>query len=404
MHQVHSERATPSPVIHSEAAAPAHFSKKPLRVLAYVHLRNIHNSTGAGRVARQVTEHLARQPDTEMRVLADRRDHARVIPLVRAPWDSYNYHFFRQETSRQQAAWFLLDRPAAEDYWHEAQVVYCTAESYVPAKKARLAVTLHDAAFLESDAHKGNIAFRKQRLKWQMLYRKLSRKADLFITVSTFSADRLSHFFPEIRDRLRVVHNAVTPYFFEPLHRAGVNYVASSKVSNRRFILLPGGLHFRKNADLVLDAWPQLQKLFPDLLLAIVNHSSEHYLNRARLLGESVVTLGFVPDCALQALYSSAEAVWFPSRYEGFGLPVIEAMACGAPVVASNASALPEIAGRAAVLVSATNPIEHVEALAFILSDGNARDELRRLGKLRAAAFTWKESARQIKEHLEAIV
>jgi glycosyltransferase involved in cell wall biosynthesis len=371
--------------------------RERLNLLAYVHLRNIHGSTGAGRVARHMTEHLAMRPDINLHVLADAADHQRIVPLAAQPWNEFRYHFMQGETSRQQAKWFLLNRPCAEGYWPQADLVYCTAESYVPVKKAKLAVTLHDAAYLEDGAHSRNFAFQQQRLKWRLLYAKLARRADMFHTVSHFSAERLAHFYPQIKNRLRVVHNAVAPHFFHAVPLDGVSYLESSGLAGKPFILVPGGLHFRKNADLILQAWPLLHQLHPGLVLAIVNHSDPFYSEKALSLGGSVRLLGFVPDHALRALYSSAHLVWFPSRYEGFGLPVIEAMACGAAVVASDSSSLPEIAGNAALLASPTNPSDHVDAVDCILSKAQLRDEFRARGIARAADFTWTQSAAQLK-------
>jgi glycosyltransferase involved in cell wall biosynthesis len=388
----------------ARASEPQCNAAKTVNILAYVHLRNIHASTGAGRVARQMTEHLAERSDTNVHVLADSGDHARIVPLVKGPWEHYAYHFLESETSRQQAKWFLLNRPVAEKYWQDTQVVYCTAESYVPTKKARLAVTLHDAAYLEQGAHLSDLNFQKQRLKWKFLYRKVVRHADLFHTVSHFSAERLTHFLPETRNRIRVVHNAVTPHFFEPVTAAGSAYLHSAGLSQRPFVLVPGGLHFRKNAELILAAWPLLESMHPELTLAIVNHSNPDYRERAKAFGDSVQVLGFVSDDALRALYSAAQVVWFPSRYEGFGLPVVEAMACGAPVVASLASSLPEIAGDAAILASATQPREHVDALSSLLRDESLRQSLQLRGLERAKAFTWNKSAGQLKTHFEALL
>lgn len=373
-------------------------------VLAYVHLRNIYGSTGAGRVARQLIEHLSDRADVNIRVLADPVDHADIVPRVGAPWDKFHYHFFGSETSRQQARWFLLDRPWAEDFWPETQVVFCTAESYVPVKKARLAVTLHDAAYFEHDAHAKNANFASQKLKWSLLYRKLASKADMFHTVSHFSADRLSHFFPSIRSRIRVVHNAVTPHFFGPVTEAGKAHVGSLGLHDRPFILLPGGLHFRKNAELVLKAWPLLKTIHPDMVLAVVNHSNPEYVDRSRQFGRDFRVLGFVPDEGLRALYGAAEAVWFPSKYEGFGLPVLEAMACGAPVLTSNSSSLPEIAGEAALFAAPDRPQDHVESLDVLLRDSKVRAELARAGKNRAALFTWESSAAQLKGYFDDLL
>ena len=387
-----------------EGAAASMNSAATLKLLAYVHLRNIHASTGAGRVARQLIEHLAQRRDVDLRILADPRDHARILPLVGDPWNHFDYRFFSSETSRQQARWFLLDRPRAESFWPAAQVVFCTAESYVPTKRGRLAVTLHDAAYFEQDAHRRDQSFSAQRLKWQLLYRKLIRKADLFHTVSHFSADRLGHFFPAIRSRLRVVHNAVTRHFFEPVTALGSSYLRETGLENRRFVLVPGGLHFRKNAELVLAGWPLLRSLYPDLTLAVVNHSHPAYVDRVKSLGGNFHMLGFVSDDALRALYGAAQVVWFPSRYEGFGLPVVEAMACGAPVVTSNASSLPEIAGNAALLAPPDSPQAHVDAIEGLLQDESLRSDFAARGKLRSLDFTWPRAALQLKQYFEGLL
>jgi glycosyltransferase involved in cell wall biosynthesis len=377
---------------------------KTVRVLAYVHLRNIHNSTGAGRVARQLTAHLAERSDIDLQVLADPSDHARIIPKVGAPWSDFRYHFIASETSRQQARWFLLNGPKAERYWSGAQIMFCTGESYVPVQRARLAITVHDAAYFEDFAHRRDRAFLQQRLKWKLLYRKLSQRADLFHSVSHFSAERLAHFFPSIRSRIRVVHNAVTSHFFEPVTKAGRDYLAQAGLDQRRFLLIPGGLHFRKNADLILQAWPRLQQLDRDLKLVVVNHSDPAYVEKLQALGGDIHIAGFVSDNALKALYTAAEAVWFPSRYEGFGLPVLEAMACGAPVVTSNASSLPEIAGDAALLADPGSAEAHLEALDGLLGSRALRDELKIRGRERALHFTWERAAAELKTHFDSIL
>jgi glycosyltransferase involved in cell wall biosynthesis len=325
-----SDSALPDP-------SPTTPSKRdPLRLLAYVHLRNIHESTGSGRVARQMVEHLALRDDVKLRILADAADQRRILPLVGEPWTNFEYATFANDTSRQQARWLAMERPRAESYWPEADVVFCTGESYVPKRKARLAVTLHDAAYFEEGAHRTDRSFRLQQLKWRILFHRLSRRADMFHTVSQFSANRLSHFFPKMASRMRVVHNGVAPHFFEEVKEAGEDFLVEKKLNGRQYVLVPGGLHYRKNAELILRAAPMLLERFPDLVLAVVNHSNAAYAEQAHALSERVRLLGFVSEEALHSLYAAATVVWFPSRYEGFGLPVVEAMACGAPVVAMH--------------------------------------------------------------------
>ena len=197
----------------------------PLNLLAYVHLRNIHASTGAGRVARQLTEYLSLRDDVNLRILADAADRERILPLVQQPWTDFRYHTFSSDTSRQQARWYAFGTPTAEAFWPEAQLVFCTGESYVPVRKARLAVTMHDAAYFEEGAHAPNSTFRRQRFKWRLLFHRLERTADMFHTVSDFSAERLAHFFPAMSSRIRVIPNAVTPHFFTPVSDEGKQYL-----------------------------------------------------------------------------------------------------------------------------------------------------------------------------------
>ncbi|MBV9769708.1 MAG: glycosyltransferase family 4 protein, partial [Bryobacterales bacterium] len=286
-------------------------------------------------------------------------------------------------------------RPAAKQYWPKAQIVHCTMESYVPKSESRLLVTIHDAAYFDG-AHPHSFSTFKQQLKWRILYGELARTADVFHTVSHFSAERLGDAFPAIRSRIRVIPNAVSRVFFEPV---APNEQASrefSELRGERFVLLPGGLHHRKNADLVLRAWPILRDRMPDLKLVIAGHNDPSYLPAAQRLGRSLILAGFVEDQQLRALYHSAQAVWFPSHYEGFGMPVLEAMACGAPVVASNNTAIPEISGDAALLVSPHSPDDNVEALEAVVNDGALRESLGKKGRKRAEPFTWAASAAEL--------
>ena len=369
-----------------------------MNILAYVHLRNIVRSTGAGRVARELVEHVAGRDGVNMHILADRADHAAIAGEMNMRWASFPYHLFSSDTSLQQRNWMLYQRPTAEHFWPEAQIVHCTGESYVPTANSRLVVTVHDAAYFDRGAHLLSLATLKQQVKWRVLYRTLLRKVDVFHTVSHFSAERLAAAFPAIGSRLRVVYNGVSSLFFEPRDSRVEQLLADRGLKNRRYILLPGGLHYRKNADMVLKAWPILQERIPDLALVVAGHNDAAYLPLAAELGKSVILTGFVEDTTLRALYHGAQVVWFPSRYEGFGLPVLEAMASGAAVVASNTTSIPEISGDAAVLVSPSSIDENVEAIDAVIQDGQLRARLRNRGKKRASTFTWDASAIQMRE------
>jgi len=368
-----------------------------VNVLAYVHLRNIHRSTGAGRVARQLTENVAVRDRVNMHILADEADHDAIVPKVGEPWTTFPYHLFASDTSKQQARWLLTHRPKAEDFWPQAQIVHCTGESYVPTSRLKLVVTVHDAAYFERTAHRQNFASLKQQLKWRLLFATLARTADVFHTVSQFSAERFATFFPSIHSRLRVIHNAVPERFFWPVDAVGEEFIARQGLAGKRYVLVPGGLHYRKNAELILRAWPVLEERVRDLALVVSGHCDPELVARAQAL-TSVHMTGFVDDDELCALYHGAQAVWFPTRYEGFGLPVVEAMACGTAVVASNSSSIPEIAGKDAILVNPESLEENVDAIESILNDSSLRERLGAQGRKRAAEFTWPRAAAQLHE------
>src|SRR5262249_13771197 len=156
-----------------------------------------------------------------------------------------------------------------------------------------------------------------------------SRVVDSFHTVSNFSAERISHHFPSMSGRLKVIHNAVTELFFSDDCEGDLRRLSQRGVVGREYLLLPGGLWYRKNAELVLRAWPLLRQIHPELCLVITSHNDPKYVALSGGEERGVILTGYVPDEELRALYRNASAVWFPSLYEGFGLPVLEAMACG---------------------------------------------------------------------------
>ncbi len=367
-----------------------------MNVLAYIHMRNIHHCTGAGRVARELIENVARRRGVNMHILADRSDYGKIAHKVGGAWNTFPYHLFSSATSLQQARWIMFDGPAAESYWPHAEIVHCTTESYVPTSGSRLVVTVHDAAYFDR-AHPRTFAAAKQQMKWRILYGTLSRSADVFHTVSRFSAERLAHAFPAIRSRLRVICNAVSSLFFEPFDFSSEPLdPVLARLRGTRFILVPGGLHHRKNADMILRAWPILRSRFPDLTLVIAGNNHPDYVPAARSLGRSVKLTGYVEDEQLRALYHGAQAVWFPSHYEGFGIPVLEAMACGTPVIASNTTAIPEVSGDAAILISPDSVDQHLQAIEAVVNDSRLRADMCARGKRRAAPFTWAASAAQL--------
>ena len=223
------------------------------------------------------------------------------------------------------------------------------------------------------------------------------KHVDAVITVSEAARDDLVRFLGCPDDRVHVVPWA-TSAAFRVLPAEAAARVVRRYGLQPPFVLHVGALQARKNLPTLLRAFAHLRQEAPDVTLAIAGRPTWHFAEipqtvEALGLGGAVHFLGYVADADLPALYNAASVFSFPSLYEGFGLPVLEAMACGTPVVCSDASALPESAGGAALLV---DPYDHralADALGQVLSDQALADELRRRGLARAARFSWDRTA-----------
>jgi glycosyltransferase involved in cell wall biosynthesis len=186
---------------------------------------------------------------------------------------------------------------------------------------------------------------------------------------------------------------------FRPVPPDEARQVAGRLGLDGPFILSVGARQARKNVPRLLEAFTALRARGSRHRLALAGPTlwSDPTLSAALArhgLGDAVVALGYVDEQDLPALYSAADLFVLPSLLEGFGLPVLEAMACGTPVVCSNTSSLPEVAGDAALLVDPLDIGEIADAMARVLADAALAAELRRRGLERAARFSWQRTAR----------
>lgn len=202
-------------------------------------------------------------------------------------------------------------------------------------------------------------------------------------------------------ERIRVIHHGV-PGGFYPDHDESV-WIKTKRtlgLPDGAYLLFVGGADPRKNHRLVCQALSQAPVSLRDYSLIIVgSQQSRGYdlLETARVMGiaERVYCVGTVSRHVLRLLYSHATAFLFPSIYEGFGFPILEAMACGAPVITSNVTALPEVAGDAALLINPRDETEMLKALLRIVEDRSFRQTLIAKGLKRANRFTWQRTAEE---------
>ena len=264
--------------------------------------------------------------------------------------------------------------------------------------------TVHDLGFrFFPEAHP-----RLGRWYLELSTRWAVRRASRLIAVSGCTATDLQRCYGVDPARVAVVYEGVDPTFAPVSDAHRLKLVRDRHgLSEHPYLLTVGTLQPRKNLGLLLQALRLLLDQGLDLQLAVVGRTGWGNLDlpaeSARLgLTGRLHPLGYVPDENLPALYSGALAVVLPSLYEGFGLPALEAMACGAPVVASNNSVLPEVVGSAGILVDPRDPRGLAETLRRLAIEPGLGEQLARQGLARAATFTWERAARETLAVLEA--
>jgi glycosyltransferase involved in cell wall biosynthesis len=263
----------------------------------------------------------------------------------------------------------------------------------------RTVVTIHDlVSFLFP-----RTVPRKYSLYMRLMTRLAARSADRIIAVSGATRDDLRRVLRVPEERVVVIHEAVDPVFASATDGDHTTAVLRRYGIRPPYCLFVGNLEPRKNLARLIEAFARVRQhrggvAGPQLVVAgtrgwlyggIFRAVETHGVTR------DIVFTGYVPAADLPALYAGATCFVFPSLYEGFGLPVLEAMAAGAPVVASRAGAIPEVAGDAALLVDAERPAEIAEAVESVLADAALRDRMAARGRARAREFTWEAVARQ---------
>ena len=278
-------------------------------------------------------------------------------------------------------AWEQLELPR-----HTRDGVSLNLCNTAPLAGHATVVAIHDAGvFAVPQAYS-----RPFRTWYRLLHPQLGRRALRMVTVSEFSRAELSRYLGIPGDRLTVIPNGGEHILREPADTGILSRLGLSG----RYVLAVSSHSAHKNFAGVQAAVKHMRSR--DFTLVFAGGTNSRIFNAAGgAAGESMVT-GRVTDAELRALYENAECFVYPSFYEGFGLPPLEAMTCGCPVVVSRAASLPEVCGEAAVYCDPRNPADIGRALDQVLENSELRSELRQRGVDRAAQFTWSQSGRAL--------
>lgn len=266
----------------------------------------------------------------------------------------------------------------------------------------RQVVTIHDVVTLDRPEWFGNA----KAALYRAITPRLARRVARVITISEYSKQRLLAHVPMDERRIVVIPNGVDARFC-PQDASTVDRMrATLRLPGGRYVLSVGTLEPRKNVPRLLQAWSQVVGSLPDDIGLVLTGKQDQAELFARVSGldalpPRVHLTGHVSDALLPALYAGATALAFPSLYEGFGLPPLEAMASGVPVLSGNLTSLPEVVGDAGVMVDPTDVEAIADGLRRLLLDEGLRQSMIPKGLARAAQFSWDLTAQRTWEVLQ---
>jgi len=266
---------------------------------------------------------------------------------------------------------------------------------------APFVVSVHDVSYLE----RPDYFTKARRIQLKTTVANTVRRAARVLTVSEFSRQRIQAAYDIPPERIEVIYNAVSPHFRQVSPKSAFATVSEKFGVQWPYILSVGDLQPRKNQIGLIEAFSELMNHFPEfphhlVLVGKPTWFAPKVYEAARLSGyaERIHFTGFVNDEDLLHLYNAAELFVFPSFYEGFGLPILEAQACGRAVACSNTSAMPEVADSAALLFNPDSREELVRAMRDLLIDRELRERMERLGLKNSSRFSWEKAARKTLE------
>jgi glycosyltransferase involved in cell wall biosynthesis len=356
---------------------------------------------GIGTYVRNLLRELARiDATTEYSVLCREQD-CRIVHDMGA-----NFHAVKETAG----AYSIGEQFAVPLDLRRERVNLFHAPHYVlpPLTPCRSVVTIHDCIHLRFPQYLPNrIAYAYARASlWTATHR-----AARVLTVSETSKRDILEYFRIPESRVEVIYNAIDERFWQQPTADDMERVRERYQLNAPFVLYAGNIKPHKNLERLIEAFNMLRQTphLKDVQLLIIGDEISKYaaLRRAvhrHKLHRHVRFFGFVSDQTLAALYRLADVFVFPSLYEGFGLPPLEAMASGTPVITSNVSSLPEVVGDAAIKIDPYDPSAIAEALGRVLTDAALRADLRARGLERARSFSWERSIRRVREVYDEVL
>lgn len=292
-----------------------------------------------------------------------------------------------------QLCWKRLGWPPFNWFAGKADLYHFPNFIIPPFGKGKCVVSVHDASFLRYPefTEGDNLTYLRAAIKNTV------KRADAIITISHFSAAELVCFFPEAREKIHVIYPGIVEHMTPCSPQAG-DKIRQAEGLRRPYVLFVGTLEPRKNIEFLIKVFENMKEFKGELV--VVGRRGWKYasiIDRMRFSprADEIRLLEDVNDGELSAIYAGAELFLFPSLYEGFGFPPLEAFACGLPVISSNGSSLKEVLGEGALLLEEYDAARWARDAMFLINDHNARQSLIAKGRRQVSKYTWAGTARQ---------
>ena len=286
---------------------------------------------------------------------------------------------------------------------YKLDVLHCTANTAPLLLNIPLILTLHDVLFLNpSQGINTATLYQKFGNKYRaLLVRRLVSRCQVILTISKHAEQEIINALHIPQSQIKVLYNAVSDRFIAPVPETKLAEVQNKYKLPARYFFFLGSADPRKNMKNVLLAFVKYSRTDTDVCLLISGRLPD-FLHRLLTPDEYAYIeqrcqfIGYIPDEDLPALYTLAEIFLFPSISEGFGLPILEAMACSTPVITSTLTAMPEVAGNAALLVDPYQPDNITDAIQQLANKPQLRQQLVKRGHEQITHFSWKKTAEQV--------
>jgi len=357
----------------------------------------LREETGVGVYFRNLLFSLAKIDKTNEYFLFTSSLKDRFSPKKIPPLEKIHFQEFFYPVKIVNFFWHRLGWPPLDFFFkNQLDLTHSPTPLPLPTRGKKI-VTVYDIFFLDFPEMADNEARRNfaQRMKHTL------QKADGIVTISRFTAQQLTERFNVEGKRIKIVYPGIDRSYWEDVEQKRLNQTKAYYGLPSDFLLFVGASEQRKNLLNLLEALKIIHARYRKISLLLIGPKGQDYKNiKTRIqqleLDPWVKMFGYLEDNELKDFYWLASAFVYPSLWEGFGIPLLEAMACGVPVVTSQTSALPETGGEAAVYSDPKNPEDIAEKTIQVLEDNTLRERLISAGKKRIQSFRWEDAASEV--------